>query len=184
MDDAQPRPEFERGTGFLLARLGSLAARSWQVFLAEHELTQMQYATLMVLAEGGSLGQLRLAQLVAADARNLVAVLDGLADRELIVRETDTADRRRRNVRLTTSGVAVIRELATETAAARDQFLGALNLRERKQLNVLLQNLYEAHAREHPAPAADSPGQLTSRAHDRQPRASTSRSSSRKPRRF
>jgi DNA-binding MarR family transcriptional regulator len=153
MDDAQTRPEFEGGTGFLLARLGSLAARSWQAFLAEHDLTQIQYATLMVLAERGSLGQRRLAQLAAVDARNLVAVLDGLAERDLIVRETDTADRRRRNVRLTSSGVALIHELATESAAARDQFLETLTLRDRRQLSVLLQRLYQAHAGKHPGTA-------------------------------
>lgn len=149
MDDAQTLPEFERGTGFLLARLGSLAARSWRAFLAERDLTQIQYATLMVVAERGSLGQLRLAQLAAVDARNLVSVLDGLAQRDLIVRETDTADRRRRNVRLTSAGVALIRELATESAAARGQFLETLTLRDRKQLNVLLQRLYEAHVGKH-----------------------------------
>jgi|SRR5664280_460198 DNA-binding MarR family transcriptional regulator len=149
MDDALTLPEFERGTGFLLARLGSLAARSWQAFLAERDLTQIQYATLMVVAERGSLGQLRLAQLAAVDARNLVAVLDGLAQRDLIVRETDTADRRRRNVRLTSTGVALIRELATESAAARDQFLETLTVRDRRQLNVLLQRLYEAQAGKH-----------------------------------
>jgi DNA-binding MarR family transcriptional regulator len=102
--DASERPELESGTGFLLARLGSLAARSWQSFLADRRLTQIQYATLMVLAKHGSLGQLRLAQFVAVDARNLVSVLDQLAARGLLVRETDTNDRRRRNAYLTATG--------------------------------------------------------------------------------
>lgn len=144
---ADQRPEFEHGTGFLLARLGSLAARSWQAFLAERGITQIQYATLMVLAECGSLGQMRLAQLVAVDARNLVAVLDRLAERGLIVRETDMADRRRRKVRLTAGGAALVHELARDAGRTRDQFLGVLSGAQREQLNVLLQHLYEAHAR-------------------------------------
>jgi DNA-binding MarR family transcriptional regulator len=150
MDDAHSA-EFERGTGFLLARLGSLAARSWQAFLAERGLTQIQYATLTVLAESGSPSQLQLAELVAIDARNLVAVLDGLAQRGLILRETDMADRRRRNVRLTSNGVALVSELATESATVRDQFLENLSPGERRKLNVLLQRVYQAHAGRHRA---------------------------------
>jgi DNA-binding MarR family transcriptional regulator len=146
--DAEERPEFERGTGFLLARLGSLAARSWQAFLADRRVTQVQYATLMVLAQRGPLGQLRLARLVAVDARNLVAVLDQLAERGVIVRETDAADHRRRNVRLTPTGTALVCELAGAATASRDRFLGPLTLRQRSQLNFLLRRLYEAHAAE------------------------------------
>jgi DNA-binding MarR family transcriptional regulator len=147
IDEAGGPPGFERGTGFLLARLGSLAARSWQAFLAGHGLTQTQYATLMVLAERGPLGQRRLARLLAVDGRNLVAVLDRLAERDLIARATDPADRRRRNVRLTGPGTALAHALSAEAAVARDHFLGALSRQQRGQLNLLLERLYEAHAR-------------------------------------
>jgi|ERR1035441_330157 DNA-binding MarR family transcriptional regulator len=148
VSDANERPGFESGTGFLLARLGSLAARSWQSFLADRGLTQTQYATLMVLAERGLLGQLRLAQLVAIDARNLVSVLDQLAARGLLVRETDTEDRRRRNVCLTATGAEVVQDLAGDATRSRDQFLGALSFPQRRQLNALLRQLYQAHAHE------------------------------------
>lgn len=146
MDDANARPGFENGSGFLLARLGSLAARGWSVFLAERELTPVQYATLTVLAEHGPVGQRRLARLAAVDARNLVAVLDQLARRGLVVRETDALDGRRRNVGLTARGVALVRELADDAARSRDDFFGALTRPQRKQLNALLRQLYQAHA--------------------------------------
>jgi DNA-binding MarR family transcriptional regulator len=146
--DASEQPKFERGTGFLLSRLGSLAGRSWQSFLADRGLTQMQYAILMVLAERGSLGQLRVAQLLAVDARNLVSVLDQLAARGLLVRAIDADDRRRRTVCLTATGGALVQDLAGDAARTRDQFLGILSARQRKQLNALLQQLYQAHAHE------------------------------------
>jgi DNA-binding MarR family transcriptional regulator len=157
MEGPAEQPGFDRGTGFLLARLGSLAARSWQAFLTGHGLTQVQYATLMVLGERGPLGQRALAELIAVDARNLVAVLDRLAERGLIVREIDTADRRRRNVGLTPAGTAAMRALAADAAATREEFLGALSRRERSQLNRLLQRLYTEHARQH-APATQAAG--------------------------
>lgn len=149
LQEPAEQPGFERGTGFLLARLGSLAARSWQAFLAGHELTQVQYATLMVVGERGPLAQHALAELIAVDARNLVAVLDRLADRGLVAREVDAADRRRRNVALTSSGAAAMQALAADAAVTREQFLVALSGRERRQLNLLLQRLYAGHV--HPA---------------------------------
>jgi DNA-binding MarR family transcriptional regulator len=145
---ASERPGFERGTGFLLARLGSLASRSWQAFLRGRGLTEMQYATLMVLAERGPLGQQALARLINVDARNLVAVLDQLTQRSLVAREVSTADRRRRTVRLTSAGIALAGALEADAATARERFLGTLTTRERGQLNLLLQRLYDAQHNE------------------------------------
>jgi MarR family transcriptional regulator, lower aerobic nicotinate degradation pathway regulator len=142
------RPAFERGTGFLLSRLGSLASRSWAAFLAAHDLSQSQYAVLVVLSEQGPVGQQHLADLVAVDARNIVPVLDSLAARELIRRHTDPADRRRRIVTLAPSGIALAGTLGKAAGADRSDFLAALGESDRRHLNDLLQRLYDAHVRE------------------------------------
>ncbi|MGW4381376.1 MarR family winged helix-turn-helix transcriptional regulator [Kitasatospora sp. NPDC004531] len=139
------RPGWERGTGFLLARLGSLAARSWTAFLGEHRLTQAQYGVLVALGQHGPVGQRRLADLVAVDARNLVAVLDGLADRRLLERRPHDTDGRRRVVALTDAGRALVDGLAADAAAQQDGFLSALPTADRTRLNRLLQRLYDAH---------------------------------------
>jgi DNA-binding MarR family transcriptional regulator len=141
-----PRPPYERGTGFLLARLGSLAARSWTAFLTAHDLTQSQYSVLVVLKDQGPLGQRRLAQLVAVDTRNIVPVLDQMAAKGLIRREADQADRRRRTVTLTADGDALAHAVAATAASGQDDFLGVLDNEERERLNDLLQRLYGAHA--------------------------------------
>jgi hypothetical protein len=83
------RPAFEHGTGFLLSRLGTLAERAWSTRLAEHALTPTQYVVLAVLDGHQALGQGQLAWLAGIDARNLVAVLDALRDRELVLRTVD-----------------------------------------------------------------------------------------------
>ncbi|WP_192808737.1 MarR family winged helix-turn-helix transcriptional regulator [Actinomadura montaniterrae] len=136
---------YERGTGFLLARLGSLTARSWTAFLAAHDLTQGQYAVLVTLGEHGPQGQRRLAGLVAVDARNIVAVLDALAGRGLVERRPDEADRRRRTVALTERGKALVTVVADAAAEEQDGFLRALDQAERAQLNLLLRRLYASH---------------------------------------
>ncbi|MFF0392514.1 MarR family winged helix-turn-helix transcriptional regulator [Kitasatospora sp. NPDC004615] len=139
------RPGYERGTGFLLARLGSLTTRSWTAFLGEHRLTQAQYGVLVALGQHGPVGQGRLAELVAVDARNLVSVLDGLTGRHLVERRPHDTDGRRRVVALTAEGWAMVDGLAAAAAAEQDRFLAALPATDRARLNRLLQRLYAAH---------------------------------------
>ena len=136
---------YERGTPFLLARLGSLAARSWTAFLAGHGITQNQYAVMVVLREHGPLGQRRLAELAAMDARNIVAVLDSLTAAGLAERRPHDTDRRRRVVTLTASGTRLIDTVGETAAHGRDDFLHSLSPAERERLNELLQRLYNAH---------------------------------------
>ncbi|MGW5414477.1 MarR family winged helix-turn-helix transcriptional regulator [Actinomadura geliboluensis] len=136
---------YERGTGFLLARLGSLTARSWTAFLTEHRLTQAQYTVLVALEQHGPVGQRRLAELVAMDARNIVLVLDTLAAGGLIERRPGDTDRRRRTVTLTDKGSALLATVADAAAAEQDRFLRALDATDRERLNHLLQRLYDSH---------------------------------------
>jgi DNA-binding MarR family transcriptional regulator len=145
MSNGDDRPAFERGTGFLLARLGSLAARSWAAFLTEHELSQSQYVILVTIKAQGSVGQRRLAELVAMDARNIVPVLDSLAARGFVERRTDDIDRRRRIVALTDSGRALLDAVASAAATEQDQFLRALAPSDRENLNRLLWRIYDSH---------------------------------------
>ncbi|GLX97333.1 MarR family transcriptional regulator [Herbidospora sp. NEAU-GS84] len=145
MSGDNERAAYERGTGFLLARLGSLTARSWTAFLAEHRLTQAQYTVLVALYQHGPVGQRRLAELVAMDARNIVLVLDTLAAGCLIERRPEDTDRRRRTVTLTGKGNALLATVADAAATEQDRFLHALNATDRERLNHLLQRLYDSH---------------------------------------
>ncbi len=145
MSSGNDRPAFERGTGFLLARLGSLTARSWTAFLSRRGLTQGQYVVLVTIKEQGPVGQRRLAELVAMDARNIVPVLDALAVRGLIERRADDTDRRRRIVTLTGAGSALVDAIASAAATEQDQFLHALTQSDREHLNRLLWQLYNSH---------------------------------------
>ncbi|WP_327091034.1 MarR family transcriptional regulator [Nonomuraea sp. NBC_01738] len=138
---------FEQGTGFLLSRLGSLVSRSWAAFLAGHDLTQIQYMVLMAVGERGSLGQRRLAELIAVDARNIVPVLDGLAARGLLERRVDDADQRRRIITLTPAGADLVAAVAASAATEQEQFLGTLTRRQSESLNRLLRQVYGAYVR-------------------------------------
>jgi DNA-binding MarR family transcriptional regulator len=141
---ATPRPSFERGTGFLLSRLGAMASRWWSEVLREHGLTLNEYTSLVVTSELGPLGQVRLAQLVAIDPRNVVAVIDALAAGGLVQRDVDPDDGRRRVVTVTAAGRRRLDAVATRAATTSNEFLDALNRREQHELNRLLQRVYDS----------------------------------------
>jgi MarR family transcriptional regulator, lower aerobic nicotinate degradation pathway regulator len=132
---------FEGGTGYLLSRTGSLARRSWTRMLTDRNLTPHHYGILMTLDEAGPTGQQRLSALIGIDPRNLVPIIDGLADRGLLAREVDPTDRRRRVLALTDSGHAMVADLSETGAAMEDRFLRALEPAEQASLHQMLLNL-------------------------------------------
>lgn len=136
------RVEFEAGTGFLLARLGSLSERSWVAMLRERGLTAHQHGVLLALREHGPLPQQRLSRLIAVDPRNMVPTIDALAAKNLIGRGEDPNDRRLRVLTLTGAGRSAADELAAAAARIEDEFLAALNPADRRELSRILRALY------------------------------------------
>lgn len=63
----------------------------------------------------------------------------------LVLRTVDSADARRRELRLSPAGEALVQALATSAEAGRDGFLGTLSHDERRRLNTLLRRVYDAH---------------------------------------
>jgi DNA-binding MarR family transcriptional regulator len=136
------QPSFETGTGFLLARLGSLAERSWVAMLRERNLTAHQHGVLLTLREHRPLAQHDLARMIAVDPRNIVPIIDGLVEKGLIDREMDPADRRRRVLTLTDAGSTAAAELATAAAGIEDDFLASLTPSDRHDLARILRVLH------------------------------------------
>jgi DNA-binding MarR family transcriptional regulator len=139
------RPGYERGTGFLLSRLGTLVERAWRSVLEDHGLTQIEYAVIAVLKAHGALGQARLAELIAVDGRNLVPIVAGLARRRLIEREGDPSDGRRRFIALSEQGRDVSARVGRAAGASETRFLSGLQPEERDALNALLRRVYDGH---------------------------------------
>lgn len=134
--------EFEARTGFLLARLGSLAERSWVAMLRERDLTAHQHGVLLALREHGPLPQQHLSRLIAVDPRNVVPIIDALVVKRLIERGSDPADRRLRVLVLTDAGRSAADELAAAAARIEADFLAALSSADRRDLSRILRALY------------------------------------------
>jgi DNA-binding MarR family transcriptional regulator len=143
--DAEPVPPspltYQSSTWYLLAQAGAQARHLWATMLRQLQVTPSQFKVLRALEESGPLGQHQLADLIAVDPRNAVPLIDGLAERGLLAREVDPADRRRRVLVLTTRGQKVAAELASVAAEIENGFLSPLTAAEQQSLRQMLLSL-------------------------------------------
>jgi len=124
---------------------GELTAR-----LADHDLTVSQWAHLRTLQANQGIAQVELSRQIGIEKASSTAVLDSLETRGLIRRPRDVGDRRRANVFLTATGLALVQEIIPEMLAlnalalaglSRDEIAGFL-----KGLETITQNLRQAKA--------------------------------------
>lgn len=88
----------------LVSRLARRLRAAEKPVLASAGLTMWEYVTLAHLARAPAESQQRLAATMGYDKTRLIAVLDGLEQRELITRVPEAPDRRAHKVRLTQDG--------------------------------------------------------------------------------
>lgn len=136
---SRSRPlRFEGGTGYLLAVAGAAMRRRWVEMLARFTVTPSQFKVIMSLAEVDSIGQRQLAELIGIDPRNCVPIVDSLAESDLLHREIDSKDRRRRVLRLTAKGQRLAKELESVNAEIEADLLSSLSPKEKAELRRML----------------------------------------------
>jgi DNA-binding MarR family transcriptional regulator len=135
---------FQASTWYLLSMAGSQARQLWSGTLTEEHVSPSQFKVLRALSESGPLCQHQLADLIEVDPRNIVPVVDSLADRGLLAREVHPADRRRRVLTLTAAGQQVAADLASIGAEVENEFLSPLTADEQRVLRAMLLSLLRA----------------------------------------
>jgi DNA-binding MarR family transcriptional regulator len=144
-NDALPQGlPFQRGNWYLLYKAGALARQRWNAMLAQLSVSPVQYGALMALGEAGRLGQHRLAELIGVDPRNVVPIIDTLAEQGLVSREVDPSDRRRRVLQLTGRGRGIAGHLASVAAEIETELLRPLGPDEQASLHRMLVALLAA----------------------------------------
>jgi DNA-binding MarR family transcriptional regulator len=83
--------------------------------------------------------------MIAVDPRNAVPLIDSLAERGLLAREVDPADRRRRVLRLTARGQKLAADLASIGVEIEDDFFSPLTVAEQQSLRQMLLSLLRAY---------------------------------------
>jgi DNA-binding MarR family transcriptional regulator len=133
-----PGPRFQGGTGYLLAIAGAASRRRWVEGLGRLNVTPSQFKVIMCLREVASLGQRQLAERISIDPRNCVPIIDSLVEVDLVSREIDGADRRRRDLRLTKKGRHLAAELESVNAEIEATLMSPLSSKDHEALHRML----------------------------------------------
>jgi DNA-binding MarR family transcriptional regulator len=126
------------GVGFFLSTLGYHSHAVWAERLLPLSLDSRQAAILLHVAQAEGLPQQAFAIALRIPPSRVVALVDELEGRRLIVRRTTTSDRRVRTLHLTTRGKTMVRKLVEAEAAHEGALCVGLDGREREQLVRLL----------------------------------------------
>jgi len=133
--------ELAASSGFLLTRLG-FAFKAKAIALAEEAGFEVyDYGVLAILAEGVRETQAAIADALMLDPSRLVALLDSLEERGLILRQRDAQDRRRHVVSITAVGTRELSRLRAVVAGLEDEFFAPLDAADRRTLHELLVRL-------------------------------------------
>jgi MarR family transcriptional regulator, temperature-dependent positive regulator of motility len=131
------------------------------VFLAEIEhagfdLTPVQYAALAAISANPGIDQITLAGLIAYDRTTITGVIDRLVQKNLMIREASSRDRRARVLTLTTEGKKTLRAITPAVEAAQATMLRGLTAAEGKELMRLLRKAIAAGNELSRAPLRDA----------------------------
>jgi DNA-binding MarR family transcriptional regulator len=137
--------ELVASTGFLLARLGFGFKAKAIASLEQAGFEIYDYSVLAILDEGARETQATIADALSLDPSRLVALLDSLEERALIVRQRDPQDRRRHVVSITAAGKRQLSRLREMMRQLEDEFLAPLDEESRKTLHELLLQLATHH---------------------------------------
>ena len=129
--------------GFHLRMASAAIARDFAVAMEEIRLTQKQVAVLELIDANPQVSQIDLAGRLGMDRATMMALVDRLEHRGLLVRMASGRDRRRQELSLTTEGGALLRDARRRIAAHERRFLGRLGPAKAERLMALLREIYD-----------------------------------------
>ena len=109
--------------------------------LADEGLNLRTFSVLAMVGEGAARTQLEIAQSLGLDKTTLVASIDELERRGLVLRSTDPQDRRARIVSVTSAGASLLSRAEMIVRATESSLFAGLQGEEARQLRELLLGL-------------------------------------------
>jgi DNA-binding MarR family transcriptional regulator len=153
--DQEVPTRLSRLPSWLLTQAAQHAHRLVADGLASVDARGYHYRVLATLDEFGPSSQATLGRRSGIHLSDIVATVTELADRDLVARDPDPADRRRNIITLTAAGRRQLRRLDRQVAAVQDELLAPLSATDREHLVRLLTRVLGHHAGR--APAGDPP---------------------------
>ena len=136
--------------GHLLRRAHQRHTAIFQAMIGDGQVTPLQFAVLMTLADMGEASQNHLGRLTAMDAATMQGVIKRLLARGLIRRRADPEDRRRLLLTLSGAGEELVAEVTDRGHAISERTLEPLSAAERKTFLRLLGRLSSGPASRRP----------------------------------
>jgi DNA-binding MarR family transcriptional regulator len=126
---------------FLLAKAYQKAHGNLKKRLHSYGLTPIQFLTLAALVEEDGISAGEIGKRLVLDNATLSGVLDRLADRDWIEKQTDLKDKRLLRIYLTEKAKGLQTELSQEREQANEEILHALSIEEKVLLKRLLRDV-------------------------------------------
>jgi DNA-binding MarR family transcriptional regulator len=145
--DRSASARFTSQPSWLLTQSALHAGRLVAAGLAAVGARGYHYRVLATLEQFGPASQAMLGRRSGIHLSDLVAAINELADRNLVERASDPADRRRNIIRITPTGRRQLRRLDKQLAQVQDELLAPLAPNERDQLVELLTRILDQQTR-------------------------------------
>ena len=139
--DLGPLPDL---IGYNLRRAQIAVFQSFQAAVAPHDVTPGQFGVLIMIMENEGLSQSDLGTAVGIDRSTMVAVIDRLESRGLVVRAPSPNDRRSYALRLSDKGTELMQELIPRIQAHDRGMVKDLSAAETTQLIDFLRRIARA----------------------------------------
>src|SRR5262249_38956476 len=133
-----------RRPGFMIRRAHQIAVAIFLEEARESRITPTQYGVLVILERRPGIDQNTLARLLGLDRSTTGMVVRNLAERGLVARATGARDLRRRELKLSRAGIALLGRLMASAQRAQQRLLSPLPVRERERFLALLARLAAA----------------------------------------
>jgi DNA-binding MarR family transcriptional regulator len=111
--------------------------------LAPFDIHARDLGVLRAIERSESASQQRVAERLGVDRTTMVAIIDALEAKGIIIRRPDPGDRRRNVVKLTPAGRTLLREATAASDAAEAELLAPLDRQEGEQLRTLLARILD-----------------------------------------
>lgn len=132
--------------GYNLRKAQVAVFQHFQAAITPHDITPGQFGVLVMILENEGLSQSDLGTAVGIDRSTMVAVIDRLESRGLVVRAPSPNDRRSYALRLSPEGKKLMDELIPRIQKHDQSLVAALNAEEQARLIDYLQRITEAAA--------------------------------------
>jgi DNA-binding MarR family transcriptional regulator len=130
--------------GYRLRRAQGAMHRDFMAAVASLDLTQKQAATLWLINGNPGVAQVAVASALGMDRATMMAIVDRMEQRRLVIRQRSSTDRRRQELYLTPAGQNALRKAKARIAKHEERFKALFTAAELESLLSALQRLQDA----------------------------------------